>query len=269
MRPYKSSKLATLVSQLKFLLLKLSTSASFLFSQTLLPTDIYLFSFCTGSDDSALTPFIPRIAKDLGPFLLVTSEDTLSLVLETLAVVVEVDKGKWLTQELASALVVSTLEVWNKNNKDPIFLSIFPDIINSLAASAAPGIYETIVQQAMPPLCNAISSASPDQGYISGSAIELVGAIVRAASATGPGGGKGLGDNFFDMLAPNLFKCLGEVEDRDVLQVCTSLLFSFLLANLNSRSHLNLERHILPNPHRPQRPRSASSLARLHGSIRP
>ncbi|KAK7464422.1 hypothetical protein VKT23_006589 [Stygiomarasmius scandens] len=175
-------------------------------------------NFCTGSDDSALTPFIPRIAKDLGPFLLVTSEDTLSLVLETLAVVVEVDKGKWLTQELASALVVSTLEVWNKNNKDPIFLSIFPDIINSLAASAAPGIYETIVQQAMPPLCNAISSASPDQSYISGSAIELVGAIVRAASATGPGGGKGLGDNFFDMLAPNLFKCLGEVEDRDVLQ---------------------------------------------------
>ncbi|KAF5345146.1 hypothetical protein D9758_009691 [Tetrapyrgos nigripes] len=173
-------------------------------------------NFASNSPDSALTPFIPRIAKDLGPFLSVTSEDTLSLVLETLAVVVEVDKGRWLTPELASGLVVETLEVWVKNNRDPIFLSIFPDIINSLAAASTPGIYETVVQQAMPPLCNAISSSSSsgslDQSYVAGSAIELVSAIIRASPPNG------LGPNFFSMFAPNLFKCLGTVEDRDVIQ---------------------------------------------------
>ena len=76
-----------------------------------------LISFCQGGDDSALIPFAPRIAKDLGPFLLVTSEDTLSLVLETLAVVIDIDQGKWLTPDLAQSLVNAILEVWSKNNK--------------------------------------------------------------------------------------------------------------------------------------------------------
>ncbi|KAL0068448.1 hypothetical protein AAF712_004526 [Marasmius tenuissimus] len=169
-------------------------------------------NFCLGSDDSALTPFVPRIAKDLGPFLLATSEDTLSLVLETLAVVLDVDEGKWMTADLATSLVVATLEVWSKNNKDPIFLSIFPDIINSLAGSKAAGIYEVVVKQALPPLCMAISNATQDQSYIASSAIDLVGSLVRAA----PEGN--LGDGFFALLAPSLFKCLGDAEDRDVLQ---------------------------------------------------
>jgi len=75
------------------------------------------FSFCQGGEDSALTPFAPRIARDLGPFLLVASEDTLSLILETVSVVIEVDQGKWLTSELAESLVSASLEVWSKNSK--------------------------------------------------------------------------------------------------------------------------------------------------------
>ena len=77
-------------------------------------TDI---SFCQGADDGALVSFVPRIAKDLAPFLLVTTEDTLSLVLETLAVVVKVDDSKWMTSDLAHSLVVTVLDVWAKNNK--------------------------------------------------------------------------------------------------------------------------------------------------------
>ncbi|KAF5393539.1 hypothetical protein D9757_000551 [Collybiopsis confluens] len=168
-------------------------------------------NFCVGADDKALSPFIPRIAKDLGPFLSVTSEDTLSLVLETLAVVLDVDNGKWMSQDLANALVVAVLDVWTKNNKDPIFLSIFPDILNSLAKAEAPGIYETVVKQTLPALCNSISAATSDQSYIAGSAIELVSSLIKAST-------NGLGEGFFPLLAPNLFKCLSEVEDRDVLQ---------------------------------------------------
>ncbi|KIK67465.1 hypothetical protein GYMLUDRAFT_69648 [Collybiopsis luxurians FD-317 M1] len=168
-------------------------------------------NFCVGADDSALSPFIPRIAKDLGPFLTVTSEDTLSLVLETLAVVLDVDKGRWMTQDLVNSLVAAILDVWNKNNKDPIFLSIFPDIINSLAKAEVPGIYETVVKQTLPPLCNAIAAATSDQSYVAGSAIELVSSLIKAST-------NGLGEGFFPLLAPNLFKCLSDVEDRDVLQ---------------------------------------------------
>lgn len=75
------------------------------------------FSFCQGGEESILVPYAPRIAKDLGPFLGVTSEDTLTLVLETLSVLLEIDDGKWLTPDLASALVIASLEVWHKNNR--------------------------------------------------------------------------------------------------------------------------------------------------------
>lgn len=53
----------------------------------------------------------------MGPFLLATTEDTLSLVLETMSVVLEVDKGSWLSPDLAQSLVLAVLEIWAKNNK--------------------------------------------------------------------------------------------------------------------------------------------------------
>ena len=74
-------------------------------------------SFCQGAEDSALKPYVARIAQDLGPFLLLTTEDTLSLVLSTMSVVLDVDKASWLTTDLANSLVLATLEVWTKNNK--------------------------------------------------------------------------------------------------------------------------------------------------------
>lgn len=68
-------------------------------------------------DDSVLLPVAFRIAKDLGPFLLVTTEDTLSLVLETLSSVVSVGKGTWITPDLAVQLATAMLQVWVHNNK--------------------------------------------------------------------------------------------------------------------------------------------------------
>ncbi|TFK42052.1 armadillo-type protein [Crucibulum laeve] len=179
-----------------------------------------IHNFYQGGEDSALLPFAPRIAKDLGPFLLVTSDDTLSLVLETLSVVVEVNQGKWLTPELADSLVLAELEVWHKNNKDPIFISILTDILATLASSPASGIYETVVKQALPALSSAIAAAKPEESWIAGSAIDLISSLVKGSPESG------LGEGFFALLAPNLFKCLGEAEDRDITQVdnCNQLL---------------------------------------------
>ncbi|KDR85511.1 hypothetical protein GALMADRAFT_52743 [Galerina marginata CBS 339.88] len=169
-------------------------------------------NFCQGGEDSALIPFAPRIAQDLGPFLLLTSEETLSLALETVSVVIEVDQGKWLTSELTESLVSAVLEVWHKNNKDPIFISILTDILTNLALSPAQGIYETVVKQALPILSLAVTSAKKEEPWIAGSAIDLVGSLVKGAPQTG------LGEGFFQLLGPNLFSCLAVAEDRDVLQ---------------------------------------------------
>ncbi|KAF8554336.1 ARM repeat-containing protein [Imleria badia] len=178
-------------------------------------------NFCQGAEDSALKPYVARIAQDLGPFLLLTTEDTLSLVLSTMSVVLDVDKASWLTTDLANSLVLATLEVWTKNNKDPIFLSIFTDILASLAKSSAPGVYETVVKQALPTLCTSITTAKSEETWIASSAIDLVSSLVRGAPESG------LGDGFFALLAPNLFECVKNAEDRDVLQngvVCLTLI---------------------------------------------
>ncbi|RPD64798.1 ARM repeat-containing protein [Lentinus tigrinus ALCF2SS1-6] len=171
-----------------------------------------IHNFCQNVDDPVSLPFAPRIAKDIGPFLPVTSEDTLTLVLETLAVIVQIDDGKWITEDLARALVSAILEVWMKNNKDPIFISIMTDVLESLAASPAPGVYPAVVQQALPPLSNAITTYATADSWITSGAIELVNSLVEGAPENG------LGDGFFAMLAPSLFAALGTTEDRDAIQ---------------------------------------------------
>jgi hypothetical protein len=63
----------------------------------------------------ALVPLASRMAQDLAPFLLVTSEDTLALVADSLLAVIEVNKSQWLTQELAAPMINALMQVWVKN----------------------------------------------------------------------------------------------------------------------------------------------------------
>ncbi|KIY50482.1 ARM repeat-containing protein [Fistulina hepatica ATCC 64428] len=171
-----------------------------------------IFNFCSRTDDAALVPLGPRMIKDLGPFLLATTEDTLSLVLETVSTVVDIAEGEWMDISLSESLITALLEVWAKNNKDPIFLSMFSDIFENVAKSPSPGVYPVVVKRALPALCQAIDHAKPDDSWITSSAIELATSLVRG-SKDGQ-----LGDGFFALLAPSLFRALSTAEDRDVLQ---------------------------------------------------
>lgn len=69
------------------------------------------------------------------------------------------------------------------------------------------------MKSSLPPLSNAIATAKKDESWIASSAIDLVTSLVRGAPESG------LGEGFFSLLAPPLFACLGEAEDRDVIQV--------------------------------------------------
>ncbi|KAH0591342.1 hypothetical protein H2248_001421 [Termitomyces sp. 'cryptogamus'] len=184
-------------------------------------------NFFQGDAEFSLAILAPRVTKGLGPFLYITSEDTLSLVLETLSVVLEVEKAKWLTVEMADSLVLALLEVWYKNNKDPIFHSMLTDIFTNLAASHALGVHETVVRQALPPLTSAIASAKENEPWIPESAIEFITSFIEGSPGTG------LGEGFFALVAPSLFKCLGEAEDRDVLQSGISCLTAIILKDSN------------------------------------
>lgn len=67
--------------------------------------------------DNTTVGVAPQILQDLAPFLLVTAEETLTLVLETLTVLLKVGKGQWLAPDLAGSLANALLDVWQKNVK--------------------------------------------------------------------------------------------------------------------------------------------------------
>jgi hypothetical protein len=81
-----------------------------------------------------------------------------------------------------------------------------------------------------------MAAAPLDESWITASSIDLVSSLVTGASEGT------LGEGFFAVLAPSLFKCLGEAEDRDVLQV-----YIIILSPKNYRPFL--ERDFLPHPH--------------------
>jgi hypothetical protein len=96
---------------------------------------------------------------------------------------------------------------------DPIFLSILNDVLHSIASAKVPGVYETIVKQALPRLTASIGNANPNESWVASSALELLGSVTRGAPEAG------LGEGFFAAIAPCVFDCLKVAEDRDVLQV--------------------------------------------------
>jgi hypothetical protein len=60
-------------------------------------------------------PRAARICKSVEAFLPITTSDTLSLVLDALSTVTQVNKGSWLTPRLAESLVPALLNTWVKN----------------------------------------------------------------------------------------------------------------------------------------------------------
>ena len=98
-------------------------------------------------------------------------------------------------------------------SSDPILISLLTDIFASISASSQPGVYQAVVRNALPTLCNSLSNASKDDSWVTSSAIELVTSLANGAPQDQ------LGEGFFSTLAPCLFSCLDSAEDRDVLQV--------------------------------------------------
>lgn len=94
-----------------------------------------------------------------------------------------------------------------------MFISVLSDIFETLAHSPSPRVYETVVKKALPPLSQAIATASKQESYIAESAIELITSLVKGSPESG------MGEGVFALLGPNLFKCLQDTEDRNIIQV--------------------------------------------------
>lgn len=165
-------------------------------------------NFISHIPDETVAGVASRILQDLAPLLLITAEETLTLVMETLSVLLKVEGGKWLTPDHASSLTTALLDVWRKNVKDQVLLSVITDVFEGLAAAS----YQATVSQALPSLANALGSVSNDETWVTSSALEIITGLMRGAQE-----GQ-LGQGFFASLGPALFKAVNETEDRDVIQ---------------------------------------------------
>ena len=96
---------------------------------------------------------------------------------------------------------------------DPILLSILDDLLTDLTRSPNAGVYQTVVSQALPTLCNALAQAKADESWIASSAIDLISSLARGASHGS------LGEGFFAALAPTLFECMRCTQDQETLEV--------------------------------------------------
>ncbi|EUC67058.1 importin [Rhizoctonia solani AG-3 Rhs1AP] len=166
-------------------------------------------NFISHISGEAMAGVAPRILQDLAPLLLITVEETLALVMETLSVLLKVEGGKWLAADHAASLTTALLDVWRNNVKDQVLLSVITEVFEGLAAAS----YQATVSQALPSLSVALTSVSNDETWITSSALEIITGLMRGA----PEGQ--LGQGFFENLGSALFKAIGETEDRDVIQV--------------------------------------------------
>ncbi|CAE6421477.1 unnamed protein product [Rhizoctonia solani] len=165
-------------------------------------------NFISHISGDAMAQVAPRILQDLAPLLLVTAEETLALIMETLSVLLKVEGGKWLTADHAGSLTTALLDVWRNNVKDQVLLSVITDVFEGLAAAS----YQATVSHALPSLSAALGSVSKDETWVTSSALEIVTGLMRGVHE-----GQ-LGQGFFDNLGPALFKAIGETEDREVIQ---------------------------------------------------
>ncbi|KAL5640264.1 hypothetical protein ACGC1H_007512 [Rhizoctonia solani] len=165
-------------------------------------------NFISHISGESMAGVAPRILQDLAPLLLITVEETLALVMETLSVLLKVEGGRWLAADHAASLTTALLDVWQKNVKDQVLLSVITEVFEGLAAAS----YQATVSQALPSLSVALTSVSNDETWITSSALEIITGLMRGA----PEGQ--LGHGFFENLGSALFKAIGETEDRDVIQ---------------------------------------------------
>ncbi|KAJ3527044.1 hypothetical protein NM688_g8180 [Phlebia brevispora] len=185
--------------------------------------------FITKCPETTIAPHAQRICKCIVGFMQICTADTLSMVLETLSRLLSIQQGRWLTPELAQALLPTTLDVWQKSAAGEIHRphvpraqradrDYVPDyaiqstisvILTRLVEIPMPGVYEAVVGAALPHLCHAIASAQGEDIGIAGAALEQVSALLEGAP-TGH-----LGEGFVNTLAPCLF---GQMEDRNAIQ---------------------------------------------------
>mmetsp|Transcript_12632 Transcript_12632/g.27297 ORF Transcript_12632/g.27297 Transcript_12632/m.27297 type:complete len:1089 (+) Transcript_12632:75-3341(+) len=166
-----------------------------------------------GGPQSALAALLPGLYEGLMELLNSSSEETLLLVLETLAVVVKADEDTVL--QFLPQVLGPVMQIWSVNVADPLVAEETLVVLAALVSKE--GCLPAVAQHIMPVLCGVLSAPDQQQPLLVSSSVDVVRCLVRPGSAE-------VARAVYQAAGPQVMQLLATSDDCHIMQNCTLLL---------------------------------------------
>ncbi|KAM0754424.1 ARM repeat-containing protein [Meredithblackwellia eburnea MCA 4105] len=155
-------------------------------------------SALAGQSLARLVPLVPQ-----------TSENTLTLVVDTCTATVKVAD---IDAQTAVVVVETVLNTWLPSPADPLLSSSICDLFTALSSVPTPAVQGVILTHALPTLSTVLAEIATDTfSSRASAALDLIDSVFDGQPTP-------LGAGLFDKVAETLFEAMRVSEDRDVVQ---------------------------------------------------
>lgn len=167
---------------------------------------------CQRITGAALQPHLPQIYQGLGALLQGSGEDTLHLVLESLATVIQGDQEKAASWEAHISPCV--IQLWARHIADPMLAMEASAVIEALAAGPA---CPNLLARILPILASIISHANSNSSILVEGALDVLVSLVKAASLE-------QAQHMHSLVASHIQALMLQHQDAGILQSCCQYL---------------------------------------------
>ncbi|KAL3142974.1 hypothetical protein ABBQ38_003256 [Trebouxia sp. C0009 RCD-2024] len=161
---------------------------------------------------ASLQPQLPHIYSGLGGLLQGSGEDTLHLVLESLATVIQQDQEKGAGWEAHISPCV--IQLWARHVADPLLAMEAGAVIEALAAGPA---FPNLLARILPILASIISHASSNSSILIEGALDVLVSLLKAAAPQ-------QAQQMHSMVGPHIQALMLHHTDAGILQSCCQYL---------------------------------------------
>lgn len=176
-----------------------------------------LVHMCAAASPQALQPMLSGLYSGLVGLLHHTNEETLNLVLETLAAVVRSDTS--VAAQHLPQIAGPVLQIWSANVSDPLISGDALDVVEALARIRECAV--PLAQQIAPSIVQILSEPQPRHSMLPEASLDLLTSVARH-------GGAEVSRHISSAVMPLLHRLLMVSTDPAILQNGTELLIALL-----------------------------------------
>ncbi|GAA96567.1 uncharacterized protein L969DRAFT_94972 [Mixia osmundae IAM 14324] len=154
-----------------------------------------------------------RILHNLATFLPSASDNTLTLLLDLMSLVIGLGEGM-LNAEAASVIVAIALDTWQKQFTDPFVADAVGDLLEKLASDPSEEVHAVLVRDAAPRITAALAladSTDQDQAVLATSAASLLENVLSGQRSS-------LSLGMYAAIAPTLLDIGAKTSDVNIVQ---------------------------------------------------